>query len=205
MGIWTFNVFFVFCFFLNNPGGDGVYFYLREAGLEALLLCQGGRSQARVGCTEEVASVHVESWNLSCRTWTYRWLNISNEKQTWKGSSNEVLKLNHRGWEEVGCTNVYRPINIFSRPKSQFSVLFLSPAADWETYTCGVCCCWGRRGGTQPNWEKLLLLLLLLEADRLPPCSCWGFTLQMLGGSEAVVVLVLSDDVVYVPEPARCR
>lgn len=36
--------------------------------MEALLLCQGGRSQTRVGGTEEVASVHVEGWNLSCRT-----------------------------------------------------------------------------------------------------------------------------------------
>lgn len=42
--------------------------YLREAGLEALLLRQGGRSQTRVGGTKEVASVHVEGWNLSCRT-----------------------------------------------------------------------------------------------------------------------------------------
>lgn len=41
---------------------------LREAGLETLLLRQGGRRQARVGGTEEVASVHVEGWDLSCRT-----------------------------------------------------------------------------------------------------------------------------------------
>jgi len=47
----------------------------------------------------------------------------------------------------------------------------------------------------QPSWEKLLLLLLE-DDDRLPPCSCWGFTLQMFGGSEAAVVLVPRDDVV---------
>lgn len=61
------------------------------------------------------------------------------------------------------------------------------PAADWETKTCGVCCC-GNREGTQPSWEKLL--------DIAELCSCCGFTLQMLGGSDADVVLVLKDDVV---------
>ncbi|TNN39784.1 hypothetical protein EYF80_050053 [Liparis tanakae] len=44
--------------------------YLRDAGLEALLLRHGGRSQARVGGAEEVAGVHVEGRNLSCRTST---------------------------------------------------------------------------------------------------------------------------------------
>lgn len=63
------------------------------------------------------------------------------------------------------------------------------PAADWETKTCGVCCCCGNREGTQPSWEKLLL-------DIPELCSCCGFTLQMLGGSDADVVLVLKDDVV---------
>lgn len=65
------------------------------------------------------------------------------------------------------------------------------PAADWETKTCGVCCCCccGNREGTQPSWEKLLL-------DIPELCSCCGFTLQILGGSDADVVLVLKDDVV---------
>lgn len=46
--------------------------YLREAGLETLLLRHGGRRQARVGGTKEVAGVHVEGRNLSCRTSTYK-------------------------------------------------------------------------------------------------------------------------------------
>lgn len=42
--------------------------YLRKPRLKALLLRQRGRSQSRVGGTEEVARVHIEGWNLSCRT-----------------------------------------------------------------------------------------------------------------------------------------
>lgn len=47
----------------------------------------------------------------------------------------------------------------------------------------------------QLSWEKWLA-----EA-RLLVCSCWGFTLQMLGGSEVLAVFVLSEEVVYVPAP----
>lgn len=32
-------------------------------------------------------------------------------------------------------------------------------------------------------------------------CNCWGFTLQMLGGSEVVADFVLREEVVYVPAP----
>lgn len=44
--------------------------HLRQPRLKALLLCQRGRSQSRMGGTEEVTGVHIEGWNLSCRTWT---------------------------------------------------------------------------------------------------------------------------------------
>lgn len=49
----------------------------------------------------------------------------------------------------------------------------------------------------QLSWEKWLA-----EA-RLLVCSCWGFTLQILGGSEVLAVFVLSEEVVYVPAPRR--
>lgn len=45
--------------------------YLRQPRLKALLLCQRGRSQSRVGGTEEVTRVHIEGWDLSCRTWMH--------------------------------------------------------------------------------------------------------------------------------------
>lgn len=47
----------------------------------------------------------------------------------------------------------------------------------------------------QLSWEKWLA-----EA-RLLVCSCWGFTLQMFGGSEVLAVFVLREEVVYVPAP----
>lgn len=53
------------------------------------------------------------------------------------------------------------------------------------------------RDGMQLSWEKWLA-----EA-RLLVCSCWGFTLQILGGSEVLAVFVLSEEVVYVPAPRR--
>lgn len=49
----------------------GVAPYLGEPRLEALLLSQRGGSQTRVGGAEEVARVHIEGWNLSCRTWMH--------------------------------------------------------------------------------------------------------------------------------------
>lgn len=87
-----------------------------------------------MGCAEEVASVHVEGWNLSCRTYTC-----------------ETLQINHRNThthtKEIHKYVITKPVkSVYIR-----SQVFPSPAADWETYTCGVCCCWGRRGGTQPS------------------------------------------------------
>lgn len=71
------------------------------------------------------------------------------------------------------------------------------PAAAWETYTCWLCC-WAMIDGIQLSWEKWLAegMLLLLW-------SCCGFTLQIFGGSEVVVVFVLSEEVVYVPAPTE--
>lgn len=62
----------VYCFKLNFTRVclyyKSVAPHLREPRLKALLLCQRGRSQSGMGGTEEVARVHVEGWNLSCRT-----------------------------------------------------------------------------------------------------------------------------------------
>lgn len=40
-----------------------------------------------------------------------------------------------------------------------------------------------------------------LAEGRLLVCNCWGFTLQILGGSDVVVDFVLREEVVYVPAP----
>lgn len=51
-----------------------------------------------MGCTEEVASVHVEGWNLSCRTWTQKGFNIRDVVTGMNSSSN--MKLNYRDYKK---------------------------------------------------------------------------------------------------------
>lgn len=109
-----------------------------------------------MGCAEEVASVHVEGWNLSCRAYT---LNITDQSQKHTHKRPPQICNNKTSCEAryqicekrdfqliIISIQVTRGISVYIRTQ-----VFPSPAADWETYTCGVCCCWGRRGGTQPS------------------------------------------------------
>ena len=56
-----------------------------------------------------------------------------------------------------------------------------------------------------PHRIEYCLSLVSIQGLLAIVCNCWGFTLQILGGSDVVVDFVLKEEVVYVPAPTLGR